>query len=116
MRQFKLIGIVAPKARPRFARGVAFLPPNYRKWKDRAIVSLQLQNQLSPIDQPVAVTIVFQGDHKGDIDNLAGAILDALVQAAILKDDCLSIVRQLAVCHQPGKPQTLITIKSHVDS
>lgn len=77
---FKLEGRITPKARPRLGNGRAFLPKNYRDWKD--------------------------------LDNLAGACLDALVQAGILADDRLQLIPSLAVRHYASKkpPSAILTI------
>ncbi len=40
---YKLIGKITTKARPRLGKGRAFLPTNYRDWKDDAIAQLLTQ-------------------------------------------------------------------------
>ena len=39
------------------------------------------------------------GGQRGDLDNIAGAILDALVQSGVLLDDRLSVVHKLSISH-----------------
>lgn len=101
-----LDGRVLPKARPRVSKGQAYLPSAYREWKRDAVLKLlcQLGNRDSfPIAVPVAVEIALIGaSHRGDLDNLAGAVLDALVEAAVLTDDRLSCVPKLVVTHTPN--------------
>ncbi|MBT9159574.1 MAG: hypothetical protein DDT26_00833 [Dehalococcoidia bacterium] len=101
--QLTLAGRIVPKARPRVARGHAYLPANYRKWKDAAIASLrqQLPSQWCP-RCGVAITIAIGGKQRGDADNIAGAVLDALVQAGVLEDDRLACVPQLLIRHLPA--------------
>lgn len=47
------------------------------------------------------VRILLQGKHRGDLDNLAGSVLDSLVSGNVLLDDRLSCVPRLIVEHQP---------------
>jgi Holliday junction resolvase RusA-like endonuclease len=108
-------GQVVPKARPRFKSGQGgFLPQRYRDWKEGAI--LQLRSQVAMVEgfspmSKVHLAVMIQGASRGDLDNLAGAIMDALVQAGILKDDSVSCVRSLSIQHQPSKkPYSTITI------
>lgn len=96
MHNFHLPNVV-PKARPRFKGGRAYLPQNYRDWMNDAVSFLLTQSRPAiPINHPVQVSITLK-QPRGDLDNLAGAVLDALVNAAILEDDRCSIVRRLIV-------------------
>lgn len=101
-----LDGRVSPKARPRVSNGQAYLPNAYRKWKNDAVLELLCQldsRECLPIAVPVAVEIALTGiSHRGDLDNLAGAVLDALVEASVLTDDRLSCVPKLVVTHTPN--------------
>jgi Holliday junction resolvase RusA-like endonuclease len=76
--EFKLSGRVTPKARPRVSRKKAYLPSNYRLWRNTALVELHEQSRpIIPLTS-ASIGIQFFGSHKGDLDNLAGAVLDAL--------------------------------------
>jgi Holliday junction resolvase RusA-like endonuclease len=62
------------------------------------------------------VAILLQGKHsrRGDADNIAGAILDALVQAGVLKDDSLIHVKGLAVALEWSKklePESTVVLE-----
>jgi Holliday junction resolvase RusA-like endonuclease len=105
-----LMGRVIPKARPRHNGSQSYLPSGYRDWKASAIAELRCQYQQSPIPKAeIAITIV--GSARGDLDNLAGAILDALVQSGVLKDDSCKCVPRLIVNHTPNKiSHTLIEV------
>lgn len=96
---YQLTGKITPKARPRLGKGRAYLPQKYRDWKDEAIS--QLLTQSRPPDPLVKaeVSIYIGGGQRGDLDNIAGAILDALVQAGILLDDRISVVSKLSIAH-----------------
>lgn len=99
-----LLGAVVPKARPRFS-GHAYLPKRYRQWKTEAIT--QIIAQLPPGWIPLErshISLELIGSHRGDLDNLAGAILDALVKSETIKDDRVACVPRLIVHHSPGKP------------
>lgn len=97
--KFQLTGKVVPKARPRFNGKTSYLPSNYRQWKQDA--KTQLTSQSIP-DEPleeVSVSIALHGKHsrRGDLDNISGSILDALVASQILRDDNLKCVNGLSV-------------------
>ncbi|MFB6276219.1 MAG: RusA family crossover junction endodeoxyribonuclease [Halothece sp.] len=97
--KFQISGKVVPKARPRFNGKTSYLPSNYRQWKEDA--KTQLASQSIP-DEPleeVSVSITLSGKHsrRGDLDNLAGSILDALVASQIIRDDNLKCVSGLSV-------------------
>ena len=101
---FTLHGVIVPKARPKFSGRQAYLPKRYRNWKQSAIESLK--SQLPPNHQPIercGIAIQLHGSHRGDLDNLSGSILDALVQSEAIVDDRLRIVNELTVKHFPGK-------------
>jgi Holliday junction resolvase RusA-like endonuclease len=102
--KYQLTGKITPKARPRLGNGRAYLPAKYRDWKESAI--LELLTQSPPLD-PIArceVAIVIGGKQTGDLDNIAGAVLDALVQAGVILDDRLSVVHKLSICHYRHQP------------
>jgi Holliday junction resolvase RusA-like endonuclease len=101
---YQLKGKITPKARPKLGNGRAYLPANYRDWKELAILQLESQGVPQiPIDKAV-VSIAIGGKQRGDLDNIAGAILDALVQSGILLDDRLSVVSKLSIEHFPKLP------------
>ena len=94
-------GVVVPKARPRVTKNGSFMPQRYQDWQRLAIAELLLQrNDRTPLVYPVAVKVLLQGKHRGDLDNLSGAILDALVKVGILEDDRLSCVASLEARHE----------------
>lgn len=113
---FKLEGKITPKARPRLGGGRAYLPDNYRRWKNDAIAQLFSQRQgLDPISK-CQIEIEIGGKQIGDCDNIAGSILDALVQSNVLVDDRLSIVCRLTIEHFPDRqPGAIIKINSGLE-
>ena len=99
--KFILEGSIVPKARPRANPngGRSFTPTNYRNWQKDAYKQLNTQDKPSEPLSGVKVLIKLEGKHsrRGDCDNVAGSILDALVKCDILKDDNLKQVRALSI-------------------
>lgn len=99
-----ITGHIRPKARPRRTNFGVTSCPDYRSWKENAIAQLRLQlPQQYQIVKECSIEIWFYGALRGDIDNLAGAILDALVQADVIEDDRLSLIKELKVKHEKRK-------------
>ena len=96
---YQLTGNITPKARPRLGRGGAYLPSKYRDWKEDAIIELLSQSRPSQPLEKATISIAIGGKQRGDLDNIAGSILDALVQAGILLDDRISVVSKLSIEH-----------------
>ncbi len=110
--ELQLSGRVVPKARPRMARGkVPFLPKPYKLWKEDAIHQLQLQLPWAfRTIETASIEIEIFGQARGDLDNLAGAVLDALVQARVIHDDRVNCVPRLLITFTPG-PESGANIK-----
>ena len=104
--KFWLPGRVVPKARPRFNGGNISLPRNYRGWKNTAYLEIisQLEDNVKSklLIKKAAVEMQFLGSHRGDLDNLAGALLDILCETKIIKDDRVSCISRLVIEHEPG--------------
>lgn len=97
-----------PKARPRFVRtGAIYSPSNDAEAEMAALIARSYKGQ--KIETDCAITICLYKDrteisfrpqpgrrkHRGDIDNIAKFVLDAIVKSGILKDD--RIVKSLVV-------------------
>jgi Holliday junction resolvase RusA-like endonuclease len=87
------------------------------EWKNNAIASLAKQKEGMGAEFPlrgVAIAISLRGKHHrgSDIDNIAGSLLDALVQSKILKNDNMSAVTELSIRleHCEDEPLALIEI------
>lgn len=114
-----LEGEIVPKARPRSnARGRSYLPQNYRDWKNNAIWELRKQHTGAAIANAVCVDIVLLGKHsrRGDADNIAGSIWDAMVQAGIIQNDNLKSIPAMSLQLFLGKklPTALIRISPDI--
>lgn len=91
-------GQCVPKARPRVPRfGKAYFPKNYQLFQECATASFKEQWNEPPLESTRNVLIIIRGAARGDVDNLAGAVLDALVKAGVIKDDRVSVVPSLYV-------------------
>lgn len=113
-------GVVVPKARPRVTSNGTYLPPRYRAWRNRAEVEIYRQISEQNIThkfplRKAAIVIRLLGNHRtnSDIDNLAGACLDALTLngAGVLIDDRLSCLPQLSVEFDPDSKKTGVYIE-----
>lgn len=119
--EFYLSGAVTPKARPRVSSNGTYLPKRYKNWREQAEFDLLMQvRELNPAPklplEKVAIALRFTGKHRtnSDLDNLAGACLDALTQngAGILTDDNIKCVPKLTIEYEPlGKTGVEIVIE-----
>lgn len=114
---FSLQGPIVPKARARVTTNGTYQPRKYQDWKQSAIAALREQWQGGPIKQSVSINIELTGKHsrRGDSDNVAGSLMDSLVQAGILLDDNLKKIPFLAIglYWSKAKPKTTITVKTN---
>jgi Holliday junction resolvase RusA-like endonuclease len=110
-----LDGQIVPKARPRVTVNGAYMPPKYRQWKQGAILDLSQQHQGHKLTAVRSIDIVMTGKHsrRGDLDNISGSILDALVQSGVLVNDNLTVVPRLSIelMFDKTEPKTLIKIE-----
>ncbi|MGB3532126.1 MAG: RusA family crossover junction endodeoxyribonuclease [Microcoleaceae cyanobacterium] len=119
--KFYLDGAVTPKARPRVSANGTYLPKRYKNWREQAECDLLIQvREMKPAPklplEKAAITLLFTGKHRtnSDLDNLAGACLDALTLngAGILTDDNIKCVPRLTVEYEPkGKTGVEIVIE-----
>nr|WP_246844351.1 RusA family crossover junction endodeoxyribonuclease [Hydrocoleum sp. CS-953] len=116
-------GKVVPKARPRVTANGTYLPPRYRTWRNEAEVEIYRQvSELNlEVDLPIqkaAISMSFCGKHRtnSDLDNLAGACLDALTLngAGVLQDDRLSCIPKLTIEYIPDTKKTGVWIEIEI--
>jgi len=117
---FFIPGNVVPKARPRVTGNGTFMPQRYRTWRNMAEVEIysQLSELNLTIELPIkkaSILMRFVGKHRtnSDLDNLAGACLDALTMngAGVLLDDRISCVSKLSVEYVPIAEKTGVWIE-----
>jgi Holliday junction resolvase RusA-like endonuclease len=118
--QFWISGNVVPKARPRVTSRGTYLPKQYRGWRNQAEVEIyrQLCDLNLAIELPIPranISLIFMGNHRknADLDNLAGACLDALTLngAGVILDDRVTCVPKLTVEYEPNAKKTGVLIK-----
>jgi Holliday junction resolvase RusA-like endonuclease len=87
------------KARPRVTHNGTYMPPEYQRWMSAAVLQLRKQwDQRPTLDTVDCLTVYLWGREKrGDVDNLAGSVLDALVKAKVLANDGVRNVPALHV-------------------
>lgn len=113
---FTLHGAVVPKARARVTRNGTYHPHRYQNWKAIAIGLLFDQAKAQLLDIPIqkaSVQIDLIGKHprRGDLDNVAGSILDALVQAGILRNDNMTCLSSLLISLEHGGQEPEVKIR-----
>ena len=96
--------------------GRVFKSERFRSWHSSAMLQIARQRKpLQPIEDPVKVSVVFaHGDNRRrDGDNGLSAIMDLLVDAKVLADDCWKIVKEISVLNTiaPKQPKTEIYIE-----
>lgn len=116
-------GKVVPKARPRVTTNGTYLPSGYRTWRNQTKVEIyrqisELNLEVSLPIQKAAISISFCGKHRtnSDLDNLAGACLDALTLngAGVLQDDRLSCIPKLTIEYIPHIKKTGVWIEIEI--
>jgi Holliday junction resolvase RusA-like endonuclease len=97
------------KERPRFG-GNAYMSQAYRQWKKEARRQVLEQWEGPPLT-PIALSMVLRGPQRGDLDNLAGAVMDAMTGIAY-PDDSVTHIRRLLVTWEkaPLKDQRIQVI------
>ena len=80
------------------SRGRKVLSPKTRKWQNLAAEELSLQKP-EPVKSPAWITIVLypQDKRRFDIDNKVKSVLDALVAAKVIEDDCCRDLMSIVV-------------------
>lgn len=86
------------KARPRLTRsGHAYMPAAY-KAAQLAMIE-QINSQWYPrnaLEGPISLNIMVKGEGRGDLDNIAGAFMDA-AQGIVFTDDRVGVISKLSI-------------------
>jgi len=121
--------IVKAKARPRCSctkRGEVRVTSDqeYKKWKERACDEFVIQSAVTdiprPIQWPIHFIVLFTGKHhlgQDYIDNVPGAVADALVDAQVLARDNGKAAPGAAyhLSHSNAEPKAYIAIAPATD-
>jgi len=86
-----------PKARPRFRRfGKAYTDEKYRAWMENTASILSEWWPHPPLEkgEVIAIHMTFHGPGTSDLDNLAGAVMDA-GQGVVWTSDRVTVIRRL---------------------
>lgn len=76
--------------------GHTYMPDSYKKAQKEMRRQLREQWDIAPLDGPVSVGLTLRGEGRGDLDNIAGAFLDAAV-GIVFKDDRVSNIPRMNV-------------------
>lgn len=101
------------KARPRTPPGGGrpYMPKAYMDWKATVRAILAEWWTIQPLAQVRCLHLVFRGPARGDLDNLAGAVLDA-GNGLIWADDRVGVVPTLALrFERAGRDSQSISMK-----
>lgn len=102
-----------PKARPRFGRGAAYKDSKYRAWAENVRAILSEWWTIPPLSkgQVVALQLTFSGPGTSDLDNLAGAVMDA-GNGIVWVDDRVTVLQRIeAEWQQQPKSNQSIYLK-----
>jgi len=78
------------------------MPAAYRKNQKELLAKIKEQYNGPPLEGPLRVEIELRGEGRGDIDNIAGALMDT-VNKVLWVDDRVSIIPQLEISWQKAK-------------
>ena len=95
---FELRVPLMSKARPRSPRGGGrpYMPKGYMDWKANVRAILAEWWTIEPIEQVGCLCLSVRGPARGDLDNMAGAVLDA-GNGLIWRDDRVGVLPTLAL-------------------
>ncbi len=117
MIDFFIEGKIVPKARPRVTVKGTFMPQSYRDWMEGTVWELisiwREKYQSIKLNFPLTLAIHLEGKHsrKGDLDNIGGAVMDALVKAQILSNDNVNTINHLTISfNYSNKPPTYVIL------
>lgn len=98
--------VPAKKNSRRNFRGVSLPSEAYLKWHGKNIGKARLAALSSPLDpsKPVtiAVDVTYKDRHRRDLDNALSSILDLLVDAKAIPDDCWEKVPEMRIRGSKG--------------
>ena len=95
---FELRVPLMSKARPRSPRGGGrpYMPKAYMQWKATVRALMSEWWAVPPLEKVACLVLHFKGPARGDLDNLAGAVLDS-GSGLIWTDDRVSVMPTMAL-------------------
>lgn len=72
---------------------------NFKEWNKRNVIFCKSQYKGNPIEKcnNIILGITFYTNHKKDLTNVAESMMDCLVEAGILKDDCWQVTGEISL-------------------
>lgn len=116
---FRIMGETPAKKNSRIINtktGRSFPSKKYTDWHKVALKELSVfPTPDEPIETPVRISLKFtHGDlRRRDSDNGCSSIMDLLVDAGILKDDCWQIVKDISISNSYDKNNARCDILLH---
>ena len=92
----------SPQTRGRFPS------PEYKAWRIAAAQAVSAQRPPT-FRGPVSVALAIEHGNRADLDNLAKAPLDLMVELRVIRGDGPKIVREVSI-RQTADPDTSLTI------
>jgi len=91
----------ATKARPRVSKRGTYMPEAYVTWKAEFAVHCMAHGHLEPLQGPVSLTVAVElkGCARGDADNYAGAVMDALEGLCYANDKQINVLIVMVLEH-----------------
>ena len=93
------------KARPRSFRGQSrpYTDTVYKNWLKDAKTQLEEWWIDPPLEEVLLMEVTFYGAARGDLDNRLGSVLDAMVQANVIKDDNVNVIPNVHMSFHKAK-------------
>lgn len=90
------------KARPRLGASGAYMDSSYKQKQRKMRMLLREQWKRDPLEGPISLRVHCQGEGRGDLDNIAGALMDA-ANGILWFDDRCSIITDLHITWEKAK-------------
>lgn len=84
------------KARPRLSAHGAYMDSSYKEKQRKMRILLRQQWPHEPLEGPLKLEIDCCGEGRGDVDNIAGALMDA-ANGILWFDDRCSVIPELVI-------------------
>ena len=96
------------KARPRLTKtGHAYMPPAYKNHQRNLRAAIRCQWGDNPIlEEPIMLQLMVYGESRGDVDNIAGAFMDAAQGIVYIDDNCRIVTRLDVQWHLSKKSES----------
>lgn len=108
--EIEIEGLARAKGRPRFNGRRAYTPDGTHAWEEQVAYSYMERHGKTLIPGPVRVEIEFN-QKRGDLDNLAKAILDGLNGVAFLDDAQVCVLNISRPWEPKGRAHTWIAVE-----